>query len=69
MDTIEIRVCNKGGSCNFCGKPPDVQPETWATVTCQGGAMEGNEIQLVNPVHRLQFCEMKISRTGMRRCY
>ena len=60
MDTIEIRVCNKGGACSFCGKPPAVAGGTWATLTCQGGAIEGDQIKLVNPAHHLQFCEMKI---------
>ena len=64
MDTIEIRVCNKGGACSFCGKPAAVAAGTWATITCQGGAIEGDEIKLVNPVHHLQFCEMKIYGTS-----
>lgn len=60
LAAIEIRVCTKGGACSYCGNPAAVGGGQWATINCQGGPLEGNEIQLTNPRQYLQFCEMKI---------
>ena len=60
---IDIEVCIKGGECQFCGNPGEAPESAWVTVTCQGGPIQGNEIQLRNDNHHLQFCEMIIQGT------
>ena len=60
LDKINIKVCIKGGACHICGNPDAVPGGSWSTVTCMGGPIEGNEIQLRNEAHHLQFCEMVI---------
>ena len=60
MESIEVSVCEKGISCQFCGKPDPVPQSSWSFLNCQGGFIKGNQIQLYNSNDPLQFCEINI---------
>ena len=57
-------MCTKGGACQMCGTTEAVAGSKWVTVECQGGPLQGNQVQLKNPTIHLIFCEMKVFGYG-----